>query len=233
MDTSGRGGSLAVGAGDTVLAEADFCEVLRHSAELFTTAQRLLAEANYPPAAVSHVYLTAGPGSFAGLRIAVTAAKMFALASGAAIVPVGTMDVLAAGAADWIAAAGAACERLGVILDAKRGEFFTAVFARNGNDSRWTRCCDDRLMTAERFVAEFANPDEPIHVLGEGLVYYADRFAAPGIGIVPEKYWRPRARHVYMLARVKARQNLFADAADLVPRYLRGPDAMEKRHRRT
>ncbi len=43
---------------------------------------------------IGAVAVSAGPGSYTGLRVGVSAAKGFCLASGATLVPVGTLDAL-------------------------------------------------------------------------------------------------------------------------------------------
>jgi hypothetical protein len=73
------------------------------------------------PREIEHVYISAGPGSFTGLRIAVAMAKTMGLAIGARIVAVDTMDVIAANTREYIAESSSALAKFATILDAKRG----------------------------------------------------------------------------------------------------------------
>ena len=96
VETSGRAGSAAIAIGEQILAEAAFSGPMRHSAEIFPTVSALLKDLGRKPKEIEHIYISIGPGSFTGLRIAVTIAKTFNLANNAKIVPVDTLDVIAA-----------------------------------------------------------------------------------------------------------------------------------------
>ncbi|MHC4239098.1 MAG: tRNA (adenosine(37)-N6)-threonylcarbamoyltransferase complex dimerization subunit type 1 TsaB [Planctomycetota bacterium] len=94
-ETSGRTGSVAIAAGEQLLGETTFSRSMRHSSEIFPAACALLDDAQRKHKEVEHVYISVGPGSFTGLRIAVTLAKLMHLANGAKIVAVDTLDVIA------------------------------------------------------------------------------------------------------------------------------------------
>jgi tRNA threonylcarbamoyladenosine biosynthesis protein TsaB len=226
VETSGRTGSVAIAEGRQVLAEAAFSAPIRHSAELFPAVSGLLGRFNRRPDQIQHVYISVGPGSFTGLRIAVTIAKIMYLANAAKIVAVYTSDCIAANAADYTQAKGKKLEKIATILDAKRGQFFVAVY--QNSDGRLVKTLPDCLMTPEGFVQKFADTDEPIWLLGEGLVYYKHLFSAPGIEFLDSSLWCPRAAKVLMLGYKMACEGQFADPQTLKPVYLRRPDAKEK-----
>ncbi len=226
VETSGRVGSVAAGIGDDILAKIAFSGAMRHSAELFPATEQILAQIGRKIADVGQIRIASGPGSFTGLRIAVSMAKMMNFAIGARIVAANTMDVIAANATECVKQTGAEITRIGTILDAKRGEFFIAVFERTGDT--WTKTTTDRLMKAPEFVEQFADCQSPVWLLGEGLVYYKDAFSAEGVRFLDEKYWPCRAEGVYAVGKAMAKASKFADPASLVPFYLRQPDAKEK-----
>jgi tRNA threonylcarbamoyl adenosine modification protein YeaZ len=224
VETSGRLGSVALAQGDKLLAETCFSGPMRHSAEIFPAITDLLSRFNKKPEQIEHVYISAGPGSFTGLRIAVTFAKTLALANNSKIVAVDTLDVIAANVVNL------ACpllpnERLATILDAKRGQFFIAVYEKAQN-KLWRKILADCLMTAEEFLAQFT--DKPIMLTGEGLVFYKDKFAHENIRVLDEKFWNPSAANVHKLGLHKARLGDFADPLTLTPNYIRGPDVTVK-----
>ena len=222
VETSGRTGSVALAVGGQMLAEAAFSAPMRHSLEIFPTVVALLARLKREPGHIEHIYISVGPGSFTGLRIAVTMAKMMHFANASKIVAVDTLDVIAANAPDYINTG----EKIVTILDAKRGQFFTAVYQKN--QSQWTKLLPGCLMTAPQFLNRFARR-EPIWLLGEGLVYYKDRFKADGIRFLDKRYWSPRAEKVHLLGWEMALAGQFANALTLQPAYLRRPEAEEKR----
>lgn len=245
VETSSRIGSVAIALGGKMLTETAFSGQMRHSAEIFPAIHGLLERFSRKPSQIEHIYISGGPGSYTGLRIATTLAKIMHLANATKIVTVDTLDVVAANVttlnADSTFSASnhelpaMNCYNVAAILDAKRGQFFIAVYERNTLDKRqttgqaiWRKVLPDSLMTASQFLARFACKEKPIWLLGDGLVYYKDRFQADGIRFLDEKYWSPRASRVYLLGWKMALEKQFADPLTLIPNYLRKPDVTIK-----
>jgi len=245
VETSGRLGSVALARGESLLAKADLSGPMRHSAELFPAVGNLLSSASQKPNQIDHIYISVGPGSFTGLRIAVTLAKTMHLANAAKIVAVDTLDVIAANvtspAAD--AAPRPGPDKIAAVLDAKRGRFFIAVYQRTAatqpeaspprtqelvHEEIWKKTLPDSLMTASQFLEKLAAPPRPVWLLGEGLVHYQDKFKAENVRFLDEKYWIPTAANVHLLGWKKARAGQFADPVNLQPNYLRLPDVKVK-----
>jgi tRNA threonylcarbamoyl adenosine modification protein YeaZ len=241
IETSGRLGSVALAQGDKLLSETRFSGQMRHSAEIFPAVTDLLSRFNKKPDQIEHVYISVGPGSFTGLRIAVTFAKTMALANSAKIVAVDTLDCIAANVINFTAEHAENTEkknnlcglcdlsgeisRLAVILDAKRGQFFIAVYEKT-QDVIWKKILPDCLMTTEAFLAQFS--DKPIAITGEGLVFYKDKFTHKNVSVLDEKLWNPSAANVHKLGWQLALQKQFADPLTLIPNYIRGPDVTVK-----
>ncbi len=217
LETTGRVGSVAIGCGQTLSDEKTFSAPLRHSAELFGTITELLEKSRKILNQIKYIYISIGPGSFTGIRISVTVAKMMALATESKIVAVNTSDVMALNVDD------VKIRKLATIIDAKRGQFFIAAFERK--NGLWGKILPDCMMTAEQFKEKFDS--EPIWLLGEGLLYYSKKFETENIKILNEKFWSPRASNVFKIGVKMAMENRFADPAGLVPLYLRRPDAEE------
>ena len=78
-------------------------------------------------------------------------------------------------------------------------------------------------MTASQFLEHFVDTEPPVWFLGEGLVYYKDKFEADNTRFIPEVYWHPKAEKVYHLGYKKALNGKFVDALALQPTYLRRP----------
>ncbi len=245
VETSSRIGSVAIALGAEVLAEATFSAPLRHSAEIFPAIRDLLDRFGRKPREIEQVYISAGPGSFTGLRIAATFAKTMHLANAARIVAVDTLDVVAANVislseTDTCPPSGSDLqaighERVAVIVDAKRSQFFIAVYERHAPDGQqvtaggsWTKVGPDSLMSAEQFLTGFVRKEKPLWLLGDGLLYYKDKFQADGVRFFDEQYWSPRAGKVHLLGRQMALKGQFADPVTLTPNYLRRPDAKIK-----
>jgi tRNA threonylcarbamoyladenosine biosynthesis protein TsaB len=219
VETSGRLGSVALAQGAKLLGEQNFTGPMRHSAEVFPAILGLLQQFDKKPNQIEQVYISVGPGSFTGLRIAVTLAKTLALANSAKIIAVDTLNVIAANINSQDKS-----EQLGVILDAKRGQFFAAVYEKTQDG--WEKILPDSLMTAEDFLSRFT--DKPIALIGEGLVFYRNNFTHKNVRVLDEKYWNPSAANVHRLGWEMAGRGRFANPITLTPNYLRGPDVKLK-----
>jgi tRNA threonylcarbamoyladenosine biosynthesis protein TsaB len=228
IDTSGRSGSVAIAAGAEMLGQREFSAPMRHSAEIFPAICDLLERFDRKPSQIEHVYISVGPGSFTGLRIAVTMAKTMQLANkDVKIVAVDTLDAIAANATDYINKENKTIEKIAAVLDAKRSQFFIAVYQKQKEQP--VKVVEDCLMTAEEFIEQFANANSPIWLLGEGLVYYKKAFTAKGIEFFEEKYWTPKASMIHKLGWQKALAGDFTGAAVLQPKYLQHPDIIVKK----
>jgi len=264
-ETSSRIGSVALAIGDRVLGESNFSAPLRHSAEIFPILQELLGRFGFEAKQINEIYISVGPGSFTGLRIAVTMAKAMHLAKGTQVVAVNTMDVIASNVIDIAnGRTERACEekshrigqdRIAVILDAKRGQFFIAVYKRRiRNKSKksqvekhsiqhqqkrsdqqvyptqgaWEKILPDCLLTANEFIESFSQKYMPVRLLGDGLLYHCDKFKGEGIEFFDEAYWSPRAEKVHLLGRQKAKAGDYSDPVTLSPIYLRAPQVTLK-----
>ena len=245
VETSSRIGSVVIALGEKMLGETVFSAPLRHSAEIFPAIGGLLDQFDLKPGQIEHVYISGGPGSFTGLRIATTLAKTMQLANAAKIVTVDTLDVVTANVINLTNKKNMSMpnhkfpdmngERVAAVLDAKRGQFFIAVYDCETNDRRqaegravWRKILPDSLMTISQFLTRFACKTKPIWLLGDGLLYYKDKFQADGVHFLDEKYWSPRAGKVHLLGRQMALKEQFADALTLTPNYLRKPDVTIK-----
>ena len=245
VETSSRKGSVAIALNGKMLAEKVFSAPLKHSAEIFPAIRDLLAHFNLEPGQIEHIYISGGPGSFTGLRIATTIAKIMQLAQAVKIVTVDTLDVVAANVINLIPEKTITAsnhkqpvmktERVAAVLDAKRGQFFIAVYERDKDEESkavgqaiWKKVLQNCLMTPSQLLDKFCCEAKPTWLLGDGLLYYKDKFQADNVHFYDEKYWSPRAGKVFLLGRYMALKEQFADALTLTPNYLRKPDVTIK-----
>jgi tRNA threonylcarbamoyladenosine biosynthesis protein TsaB len=230
VETSGRIGSVALGLDDTILYESTFSGFMKHSTELFDTLEGLIQKACIRPDKIGHLYITAGPGSFTGIRIAVTLAKMMSYAVNTHIVAVDTLDALAENATDYIKKTNSSLSRIATILDAKQNRFFVSVYERQ--DYGWIKRLPSSLLHPDELLNIINKDNLPVGLLGEGLSYYADKFSSPLTRLLDKNYWPATAGGVYAVGRRLAKQGQFADIYTLVPSYIRKPDAVEKREQK-
>lgn len=241
IETSGRAGSIAAVADGAVLQEIDFPHGLKHAAEIVPIIDRLCAAQQWRPADLAELYVSAGPGSFTGLRIAITVAKTLAFATGVKIVAVPSVRVLAENAP-------ADARHVLIVLDAKREQIFTARFERlpgsAGVLTRNTNAAGDSRAPGgpageewierepahlEALSAALARAPRPVHLLGEGIPYHEQFIPAdPQVIVTPPDLWRARAAAVAKIGYPLARAGQFADPYRLTPIYIRPPEAEEK-----
>ncbi len=218
VETSARIGSVALAQGEHVKCAESFRADFNHAVELLPTIARLCESEGWSIADLDHVYLSIGPGSFTGLRIAVTLARTLALSAELKIVTVPTVDVIAQNALE----VDPPPPNLAVVLDAKRGQIYAASFRRH--NGKYDKTVDACVADA----ADFLRPlPQPLFLIGEGLEYHAEALRTIAHEQLPADLWRPRAEAVHRLGWDLARGNHFTAPTDVMPVYLRLPEAEE------
>jgi tRNA threonylcarbamoyladenosine biosynthesis protein TsaB len=222
IETSGRLGSLALVEDGRVVAEDEFPHGLQHAAEIVVRIDRLCRDRAWAPDDLQELYVSAGPGSFTGLRIGITLAKTVAFATGAKLVAVPTVRVLAANAPPD-------ATNLIIVLDAKREQIFTARFARQEDrpDREWIEREPAHL---DDLPSMLARSPRPVHLLGEGIPHHQKFIPAGDASVIvsPSELWRARAAAVANEGVRMARAEQFTDPDLLLPVYIRRPEAEEK-----
>ena len=233
LETSGRIGSVALAEGPILLGQNNFSAPMRHSSEIFPAICQLLKQFGKTSSDIQQIYVSAGPGSFTGLRIASTIAKIMNLASNTKVVAIDTLDIIASNIEEFTEQK-AEIDKIAVILDAKRSKFFIAGYEKEhinenfGGNSKnkaenWHKITDDLLITATEFHKEFQTDKAAIALLGEGLLYYKNAFSAEKVIFLDEKCWEPQAKNVHKLGYQKALLGQFENPVTLSPIYLRQP----------
>lgn len=218
IETSARVGSIALAEDGNTLLDETFPHGLQHAARIVPALDHLCNQLKWTSRDFKEIYVSAGPGSFTGLRIGITMAKTLALVTGASLVAVPSVRVLAENAPSD-------ANNIVIVLDAKRDQVFTASFARAGED--WNPLEPAQLCSLAEILSR---TPRPVHLIGEGIPYHR-KFIPPGdagIHIVDESLWRPRASAVAALGWRMARAGRFTDVLSLRPIYIRRPEAEEK-----
>ena len=254
IETSGRVGKVGIAEGSRLIMAESFKSELKHAAQLLPAMDRLCRAHNWSPNDIEHVYVSAGPGSFTGIRIGITVAKTLAFARSVKIVSVPSLEALALNAVRPNNQKTCVIKNLAVVLQAGRGHVFTAIFeyqpdnvsleaTENDNLSKEPKiCCKDagvgilpgfRILINQTIMTPaelLAQTKRPLFLLGEGLNYYRSELAADGENVIwlDEKYWYSEVEFVHCCGLCRARVGLFAQPDQLTPIYLRRPEAVEK-----
>jgi tRNA threonylcarbamoyladenosine biosynthesis protein TsaB len=217
VETSGRTGGVAAADGGAVVAVRSLGTDRRHAAGLLPAVDALLRDLGWKPSDLGAVAVSAGPGGFTGLRISVTFAKSLALATGAKVVAVPSLDVLAENAPPEAG-------HVGVVLDARRGAIFSALYRRT--EAGLVRVRPPAVAEPAALLSEAGRP---LFLLGEGLsvAAHAAALTAEGVTHEPPDRWNADPSVTARLALRMAAEGRFADADRLTPVYLRRPEAEE------
>lgn len=199
IETTTSRGQIALGHDDALIEARHLPPQRRHNVGLVPGIDQLCREHRVTPRDLARIAVSLGPGSFTGLRVAIAAAKMLALAGEAQLVGVPTLDVIAQDAPP-------AQGRVGVCLNHKHDSVYCAIYRREGE--RMVRVTEPAVRTLE----EFRTQDPPPTTL---------------IGDVPPQRAAPRVEVVWQLGRERARGGDIVDAFALEPVYGRRPEAVE------
>lgn len=150
VDTSTRTGSAALLRDSQVLVEISGYEETPYSTRLFRDVSMLQERANFRLSEVDLFAVAAGPGSFTGLRVGLTAVKAWAEVHGKPIAAISGLEAIAAesligqisssgdtsngGGAKMGDAHGASKPGLiAPFLDGRRGQLFGAIYRRTSD----------------------------------------------------------------------------------------------------
>ena len=212
LDTATEKGSLALVAEDKVLMEYSLESHGTYLTRLMPGVAALFSNTGTALTDLAALAVSLGPGNFTGLRIGLATAKTLAWALKCPLVPVPTMEVLAAQFPFHP-------HPIGVVMDAKRGEVFWGLF----------RCPEDQPQLLEgplRLAAADLPPrlPRPLLLTGPGLEVHLDTLTPqlpPEIILAPPDMRAPRAPTLARLASQRLKLGLTVNPAQLVPTYLR------------
>lgn len=224
LETTDLTGTVAALEEGRVLVEKDLDPGQRSAQSLAPALARLWREVGWKPTRVDLVAVALGPGSFTGLRVGVTTAKMLAYLARAQVLGVDTLETIAA------QAVGAGGERgevtggglISAAVDAQRGDVVARLF--NEASGRLLPMGDAKLLPAAQWLAELP---PGTRVSGPVLRKLGPQ-VPPQVSLVAAEYWRPRAATVGLLAARDYVAGRRDDMWQMLPIYSRRAAAEEK-----
>lgn len=195
----------------------------RHAELLLPLCDELLAEAGVARSAIDAIAFGRGPGSFTGVRLAVSVAQGLAFALGRPVLPVSTLAALAL-------AAPRGARNILAVLDARMGEVYAAAYRRDADDTLQILGEESVGMAATLHVPQA----EAWFGIGSGWGAYADglrtRLGAAGLAGV-DAAAQPQAAAVARLAAPVFAAGGGLPAAQALPVYLRDKVALTRAER--
>jgi tRNA threonylcarbamoyladenosine biosynthesis protein TsaB len=217
IDTATAQVSCAVGGHEGVLASTLSSRGKRHAESLTPAVQFTCQQARIELTEVSVVAVDLGPGLYTGLRVGVSAAKAMAHALRIPMIGVSSLDLLAFPVrftSRLIVAA----------VDARRGELFYAFYRQVPGGVQ--RIGEHQLGTPDDLTGELLAAGEDCLLVGDGAIRYREVFDGLNkVDMVGEELAYPMASSLVMLAHAQALREQFVKPWDLLPMYLRKPDA--------
>ena len=213
IETTSQVCSVGLGAGPEILHVEDSDQPYSHNTTLATAITSVLRHQGWSPSDLTAIIVSAGPGSYTGLRVGISTAKAMCFALGIPMIAVETLHAVALASSGALGIDAIYCAN----IDARRMEVYMAVFDsslnRLSNDEATVIGKDtfDRLTQAgNKVVFCGTGTSKCTEVLeGSGVILHsvelsAALLAAPGF-----------ARY---------EQQTFADIAEFKPIYIKAPN---------
>lgn len=184
VDTTAKTASVCVSEyrGDVLLPLCESCVngTLTHSETLLPMIDKCLSECGKKVTDIDIFAISAGPGSFTGVRIGVAAIKglSFAVDRPHICFPVSSLEALAENLCAPLAKNVVICP----VMDARRGQVYNALF--RVSSGRLKRLCEDRLITASCLYDELCEryPKSRVILVGDGAFVADKQFCENGKG---------------------------------------------------
>ena len=158
LDSSGLVASAAVTEDDTLLAEYTICYKKTHSQTLLPMLDEIRKNIELDMSSIDAIAISAGPGSFTGLRIGSATAKGLGLALDKPLIAVPTLEAMAYNLYDT---PGVICP----IMDARRRQVYTGIY----------EFCDGKLQILENQMAvSVTEIAEKLNALGREVIFLGD-----------------------------------------------------------
>ena len=199
LDTSSKACSCAVMDGEKLVAEGYLNGGLTHSATLTMLVENTLSTARLGFKDIDRIAVTAGPGSYTGLRIGLAAAKGMAMGRNIPCIPVSTLMALAYNLTMY---EGVVC----AALDARAGQVYAATF--NIENGKVTRLTEDKAMTLSE-LGEIL--PEGAAVCGDGAALVQRSFPEKKLVLPPDTLIYQRASSAALLALAEKYEAVPAD----------------------
>ena len=205
VDSSAVTASVALTDGENVINNEFVNAGLTHSETLLPMIKRVLGDTKVSD--LDAIAVTAGPGSFTGVRIGVATVKGLAFEKNIPCISVSTLEAIAYNFAD---------ENIIVcaVMDARRMQFYNALFEiKNG---KAIRLCDDRAISITDLREDLKKYDRVV-IAGDGAKLCFDNINLDNCTLAPNDKMYQNGIGVSCAAKDKKK----ISASSLMPVYLR------------
>lgn len=221
IDTSATAASVAVAQEDKIIGEYFINTSLTHSQTLIPMVEQLLKSVSMSIKDLDAVAVNAGPGSFTGVRIGVSAAKGIAFADELPCISVSTLQSMAYNILenDCVVCA---------VMDARCQQVYNAMFRIKGKSVE--RLTDDRALSLEDLRRELERIDDKVFLVGDGTEITEKYFngTLPNVVSAPINKRIQNASSTALVACEMFKDGKTISPSELMPVYLRLPQAQRE-----
>jgi tRNA threonylcarbamoyladenosine biosynthesis protein TsaB len=215
MDTSHHVMGVALLQEDKIIGEITTNLAKNHSVRLMPAVEQLMKEVAMKPEDLDKIVVAKGPGSYTGVRIALSTAKSMAWALDIPIVGVSSLEVLAYQGRLF---QGYICP----FFDARRGLVFTGVYQWKGNDLK--AVFEEKNMPMEELLLKLKAEGQSVLFLSPDLEKHEENIQKilGNQAVIPEGPYHISSAGHLGLAGLSAETDL---THKLTPNYLRLSEA--------
>ena len=216
VETATWTASVGVARDGCAVAERTLRSESSHAPTILSLIDEVTQAAGIRVRELDAIAVSAGPGSFTGLRIGLSTAKGLAYASGARVVAVPTLAALAR-------AAGPRDGTICPVLDARKGEIYVAGFC--WRDGRLIQTVVEQAIAPAR-LAQLVSP--PCTLVGDAVDIYAEvlgQLFAGAATLLSLSQVPPSGAVVAQIGHELLASGATSALAELEPRYVRPSEA--------
>ncbi len=213
-DTSSEVLSAALYDGPKKIAEIVSASFARHSSALVPALEKLLKDHGLDLSQVDALAVGLGPGSFTGLRVGITTAKILSYACQLKLLGVSSLEAIAWGARDFDG-------EIAVILDAKKEKLYAGIYQVQKNKFKAVQ-----KPSLIKLGALLKGVKRPRLFVGSGVRLYRDKIKEAKRCFIAENSENaiPKASCIAERALDLARMKKWSDPFHLEPLYLHPRD---------
>lgn len=169
FDSSNQPLSVALVENGVLITEQTINIKRNHSIQLMPAIEEALKQAKWTLDEVERIAVASGPGSYTGLRIAVTVAKSLAWARDIELVGVSSLKVLAANSFPETDT------KIVPVFDARRQNIYTGLYERN-ELHELRQVTQDTHIPAEQWAAFLAEEGGQFELVGQDAAQFFETF---------------------------------------------------------
>lgn len=212
IDTSARGCSVALHQNQQLLACYELLADKSSSGRLTTLIENIVSHNEFTLEQLDAIAVAKGPGSYTGLRIAVSTAKGLCFALEKPLIAIHTLQAMVKQVADYYEPTTLLCP----MLDARRMEVFCAVYDKTLYEIQPVQA---KIIDAYSFAEILSN--HKMVFFGDGAAKCKALLEYQANAIFIDHPIYPSAKTVGELAHLKFKNNDFEDTVSFEPFYLK------------